>query len=456
MKKLLSILLVVVLSMAAFACNDPVTSEEGNVKITLSETTLTLAMGDQHAMTATVEGSEESVVWASSNTSVVKVNKFGMLQALALGSADITASIGDVSAKCAVTVKAMLTPDVASITLIAPADGLSVDLSSKKVSFTANPELAAGEELTYSSSNEAVAVVEDVVIDEAGTTEKRISAKGIGSAVITATAPNGAVAEVAVAVEGLNAAPTALTFEITTAEAVPAWCGVFLAGTLSAWGPADGYELTRVDDTTFRGTFTFDFSDEVKFPNGDAQRNAEYKFILSSKAVDGEGNVVYGSDTGWEQVNGSNVDNRKIFVNADETVALDGIVFQSVPANPEKPEVTNTINITLTFTAAIDHDVYLIGAINEWAVADANYKFTASADKKTFTLNGIVYASKADSVEVKLNKGDWDWNYGSSDGITWTKGGDNYKLPLTGDIAADNTRTINLTWNIDNTPVVAE
>ena len=73
MKKLLSMLLVVVLSMAAFiGCNN--VTDDKNVEITLSETAITLAIGDQHALTATVTGSEENVTWASSNASVVKVN----------------------------------------------------------------------------------------------------------------------------------------------------------------------------------------------------------------------------------------------------------------------------------------------------------------------------------------------------------------------------------------------
>ena len=441
MKKLLSILLVVVLSMAAFVGCNNVTDTP--VEITLSETEITLAIGDQHSLTATVTGSEESVTWASSNTSVVKVNKFGQLQVLALGTADITATIGKDSAKCTVTVNPVLTADATAITLIAPVEGLNlgVDLISKKVSYTANPELQAGEELTYASSNDAVAVVEEIEVAE-GATELRIVAKSVGSATITATAPNGAKAEVAVTVESLNAEPTALTFEITTAVAVPEWCGVFLAGTLSAWGPAEGFELERVNETTFKGTFNFDFSEA-----GDAARNAEYKFILSSKADNGDGTFTYGGDTGWEQVNGSNVDNRKIFVNFDETIKIDGVVFQSVPANPVKPDITNTINLTLVFTAPVEHDVYLIGPFCDWTLLDARGKFTTT-DNLTFNLT-VTYVGKADAFECKINDGTWDWNYGSKDGLTWTQGGDNYMLPLEGELSGTE-RTVNATWNINN------
>ena len=446
MKKLLTLLLVVVLSMTAFiGCNnaDSSSTNEGPaVEITLNKTEVVLAIGEQFALEAEVTNSEESVTWASSNASVVKVNKFGMLQALALGTADITATIGSTVATCKVSVNPLLTADVESVTLVAPVEGVDLgDLTSKKVSFTANPELAAGEELTVVSSDPAIAVYEEVELED-GTSELRIVAKAQGSAVITATAPNGAKAEIAVSVQSLNAAPTALTFEIATEVAVPEWCGVFLAGTLSAWGPAKGFELERIDDTHFKGTFTFDFS-EV----GDAARNAEYKFILSSKLDNGDGTFTYGADTGWERVNGSNVDNRKIFVNNDETIALEGIVFQSVPANPVKPDITNHINITLVFTAPVEHAVHLIGPFCNWDLASSP-AFTTS-DNLTFNLS-VEYVGKADTFECKINNGTWDWNYGSSDGITWTQGGDNYMLPLTGDVDSNNERDVNVTWNIFN------
>ena len=446
MKKLLTLLLVVVLSMTAFiGCKNEdsgSTNEGPAVEITLNKTEVVLAIGEQFALEAEVKNSEESVTWASSNASVVKVNKFGMLQALALGTADITATIGSTVATCKVSVNPLLTADVESVTLVAPVEGVDLgDLTSKKVSFTANPELAAGEELTVVSSDPAIAVYEEVELAD-GTSELRIVAKAQGSAVITATAPNGAQAEIAVSVQSLNAAPTALTFEIATEVAVPEWCGVFLAGTLSAWGPAEGFELARIDDTHFKGTFTFDFS-EI----GDAARNAEYKFILSSKLDNGDGTFTYGADTGWERVNGSNVDNRKIFVNNDETIVLEGIVFQSVPANPVKPDITNHINITLVFTAPVEHAVHLIGPFCNWDLASSP-AFTTS-DNLTFKLS-VDYVGKADTFECKINKGDWDWNYGSSDGITWTQGGDNYMLPLTGEVDANNERDVNVTWNIFN------
>jgi hypothetical protein len=437
MKKLLNILLVLALFIVTFAgCELGGNSSADPVKITLSATELTLEIGEQAKVEATVENSTEDVTWTSSNANVARVNSFGQLQALALGTTDITAKIGEVSAKCVVTVAPVLNASETDLTLIVPGDDVPAELSSVAVTFSGNPEVAANA-ITVVSANEAIAKYED----------GNVVAVAEGATTITATATNGAKAVINVKVEALNAQPTNMTFKITTAVDVPEYCGVFLAGTLTAWGPSE-YELTRAEgkNNEFTGTFTFDFTDL-----GNTARNAEYKFILVSKLVEGA-NVTYGNDTGWEQVNGSNTDNRKMFVNKDETITVEGVVFQSVPANPNKPEITNTINITLTFTEAVDHDVYLIGPFNSWTTADANAKFTASADKKTFTLT-ITFASKGTEFECKINKGDWDWNYGSADGgVTWASGGDNCKATLTGDATAQNTRTVNFTWAINNTP----
>lgn len=437
MKKLLNILLVLAMCIATFVgCNVGGNSSADSVKITLSATELTLEIGEQAKLDATVENSDEDVTWTSSNTAVARVNSFGQLQALALGTTDVTATIGDVLAKCVVTVAPVLSASTTDLTLIVPGDDVPVELSAVAVTFSGNPEVEASD-VTVVSANEAVAKYED----------GNVVAVAEGTTTVTATAANGATAIINVKVESLNAQPTEMTFNVTTAVDVPEYCGVFLAGTLTAWGPSE-YELTRVEGTNnqFTGTFTFDFT-EI----GNAARNAEYKFILASKLVEG-GTVTYGSDTGWEQVNGSNTDNRKMFVNKNETIKLEGIVFQSVPANPNKPEITNTIHITLTFTEAVTHDVYLIGPFCNWA-KDENAKFTASADNKTFTLT-VTYVSKGTEFECKINDGTWDWNYGSSDkGVTWViNGSDNCKAEITGEASADNTRTVEWTWTIDNTP----
>ena len=76
--------------------------------ITLSKESLTLVLGGVTKLSAAIEPADttDSVVWSSSDESVVKVTGDGFLTAVSQGSATITAAAGDVSAACEVTVPA--------------------------------------------------------------------------------------------------------------------------------------------------------------------------------------------------------------------------------------------------------------------------------------------------------------------------------------------------------------
>ena len=146
MKKLLNILLVLAMCIATFVgCNVGGNSSADSVKITLSATELTLEIGEQAKLDATVENSDEDVTWTSSNTAVARVNSFGQLQALALGTTDVTATIGDVLAKCVVTVAPVLSASTTDLTLIVPGDDVPVELSAVAVTFSGNPEVEASD-----------------------------------------------------------------------------------------------------------------------------------------------------------------------------------------------------------------------------------------------------------------------------------------------------------------------
>ena len=83
--------------------------------ITLSQTTATLAEGDELMLTATITpnyASDPSVTWSTSNESVATVDEDGVVTAIASGTAAITATANDgsgVSASCEVTVEARQT-----------------------------------------------------------------------------------------------------------------------------------------------------------------------------------------------------------------------------------------------------------------------------------------------------------------------------------------------------------
>ena len=86
-------------------------------KIILDQTELSLEIGATATLTATVEPTDatiKSVVWSSSDPTVVTVDETGTLEAIAAGTATITATATDdesVSASCTVTVSEGQEPD---------------------------------------------------------------------------------------------------------------------------------------------------------------------------------------------------------------------------------------------------------------------------------------------------------------------------------------------------------
>lgn len=76
------------------------------LSVTLDQTTLDLTVGDTEQLTATVlpeDATDKTVVWSSSDQEVATVAD-GLVTALAPGTATVTASAGDLSAECVVTV----------------------------------------------------------------------------------------------------------------------------------------------------------------------------------------------------------------------------------------------------------------------------------------------------------------------------------------------------------------
>ena len=142
--------------------------------LTLDETNVNLRCGHTTTLTATVapsDATDRTITWSSSNPSVATVDG-GVVEALMVGSATITAKAGDVTAVCEVTVEA--TP-VMSIIL----DRTTVSLKagqSIKLTATVAPSDATDRTITWSSSNPSVATVDGGVVE----------ALMVGSATITA------------------------------------------------------------------------------------------------------------------------------------------------------------------------------------------------------------------------------------------------------------------------------
>lgn len=148
------------------------------VGVQMNQTAAAMKVGQTFQLNATVSPADASqeVAWASSNTSVATVNENGLVTAMSLGDATITATTKDgtnLSASCAVTV----VPEFAS--------GISLNQSSVNMHFGESSQLVATitpnnapQDVVWTSSDPNV-----VSVDEDGI----LFANGLGQATITAT-----------------------------------------------------------------------------------------------------------------------------------------------------------------------------------------------------------------------------------------------------------------------------
>ncbi len=147
------------------------------------------------------EGSTETITYSSSNGEVVSVDAdTGLLTGHKLGSATITArSASGLTDSCVVTVESEIVP-VTSVTL--NPESMILNLTENKtISATILPTTATNKILSWNSSDENVATV-----DEVG----RVTAVGEGVATVTATATSGVYDEVVVSVVSASGAAVVL------------------------------------------------------------------------------------------------------------------------------------------------------------------------------------------------------------------------------------------------------
>ncbi len=163
--------------------------------ITLNQTSIALAKDKTYTLVATVapeNATDKTVKWVTSNDKIVKVDANGNIQAVANGTAIITAtSANGKSASCNVTVKDS-TPIEGDykVTLNQNTLSLNINDSATLVPTVTPNNYVAG--MTWSSNNTKVATVTNGVV----------KAVGAGSAVVTVTLSNGAKANCTVNVSG--------------------------------------------------------------------------------------------------------------------------------------------------------------------------------------------------------------------------------------------------------------
>ncbi|MDE6720917.1 MAG: Ig-like domain-containing protein, partial [Bacteroidaceae bacterium] len=124
---------------------------------------------------------DKSIVWSSSDESIAVVDADGNVTSVGVGEAAITATAADgsgVSATCSVTVN----PVLAESLILSAMEWSGKIGESFTLSATVLPENATNKNITWSSSDESIAVVD---------ADGNVTSVGVGEAAITATAADG-------------------------------------------------------------------------------------------------------------------------------------------------------------------------------------------------------------------------------------------------------------------------
>ncbi len=148
--------------------------------VSLNTSSMTLNIGQTQTLTATVTPSnatDKSVRWGSSDASIAYVDSNGKVMAISVGTATITATAGDVTAECIVTVVIPVTSVSLNKAELTLEKGKSEILTA-----IVSPSNATDKAVSWESSNTSVATV-----DQNG----KVTAVEAGSTVITVTTNDG-------------------------------------------------------------------------------------------------------------------------------------------------------------------------------------------------------------------------------------------------------------------------
>lgn len=180
-----TIILMVILSvlLSQTYLTVPATTRTNVKKVTLDTKAITLKEGQSQTLNATIipaNATNKRIRWSSSDTDIVTVTSGGKVFAKEEGRAIITAkATNGKKAMCKVTVKAI--GEVTKISLSKHDLTLDID-DNYQLEATITPANVSEEELTWYSSNEDVASVDD---------EGNVFPMGEGTTIITAEADNG-------------------------------------------------------------------------------------------------------------------------------------------------------------------------------------------------------------------------------------------------------------------------
>ena len=210
----LVVLMLVFVSVAVLACNKKPSGQDEvpppQASIRLDKTAITLDAGESEQITATLENSQEEIVWSTLDPTVATVSDDGLVHAEAKGETTVTATAGAISASCTVTVNDLSAPvisvDYKELNIVR---GKSFTVTAT-TTWNGNPEEA---EYDWQSADESI-----VTVSEQEGAQATLSALSVGDTTVTVSTT---VREVFVSTQiTVNVLPVDVAFDITNIEKV--------------------------------------------------------------------------------------------------------------------------------------------------------------------------------------------------------------------------------------------
>ncbi len=411
MKKLTTVLLGVATILMA-ACQKPQKEQEIPVTfVSLDKPSVTLEIGDTFSLTATVQPAEatnKTVLWSSSKAAIASVDETGKVTAISEGTTIITAKAGTKYATCTVSVKRK-TIQVESISLNKTQTTIEVG-DSETLTATVLPENADNPNVTWSTSDEAIATV---------SAQGVVTAIAEGTAVIIATAGNKSanctviVPHVWVPVENVTLNKASTTIEAGASETLTATVLPANADDPSlTWSSSDEAVATVTDQ-------------------GVVTAVAEGTAVITATAESKSASCTVTVPHVYVPVESVTLNKTETTIEVGNSETLTATVL---PANADNPSVTWTSSDESVATVSSD------GLVT--AIAEGSATVTAKAGSKSATCEVAVILPKVDVSGVTLNKTSIEL----TEGETFT---------LVATVMPDNATDKSVTWTSSATSVAS-